>query len=487
MLRGRVTRTLALRRLKNFTGVVKSCVMAKRFALVMAVLLALAGLAPGVRAQVLDQGLAGSFITPFPEGDLYQIQVVGDWWADGMLQGLKEGMAAEPGTRIASQNFRIQSLFRSAFESEVEELDQLNARSHFHIAVVMIGMSDRVSVRVPGQRQRASVGSAEWRTAYAARVDQLMKGLKQRGTAVYWVSLPILRRGDANEDAQLMNEIIRERALINGLRFIDVYAGFADDAGQFNDYGPDLTGKNKRLRDRDGIGFTGTGYRKLAHFVEREIRRDLAQARSERAIPLAGAEPEQARVNPEKVAAAAEAAKAAAEAAEERGAREREGGAAGPVTPSSAATELKADNGRIALRSLAADGSEQIVTLPIVRPPLSASVVAIVSRRQLSASNAPGAQTLVEFAPGGLPLISTITPANDRNLVRQRLSPTQLPYFQVLVKGQRLTPKEGRADDFTWPRPEPIVLPAAVETEPEPELAPGEVPLPVRPRGRGRR
>jgi hypothetical protein len=38
---------------------------------------------------------------------------------------------------------------------------------------------------------------------------------------------------------------------------------------------------------------------------------------------------------------------------------------------------------------------------------------------------------------------------------RGRLSPTQSPYYRVLVKGERLMPRSGRADDFVWPRPEP--------------------------------
>jgi hypothetical protein len=36
---------------------------------------------------------------------------------------------------------------------------------------------------------------------------------------------------------------------------------------------------------------------------------------------------------------------------------------------------------------------------------------------------------------------------------------TQSPYYKVLVKGEALPPKTGRADDFTWPRPEPAAEP----------------------------
>ena len=36
---------------------------------------------------------------------------------------------------------------------------------------------------------------------------------------------------------------------------------------------------------------------------------------------------------------------------------------------------------------------------------------------------------------------------------RRRMSPTQTPYYRVFERGERLVPKPGRADDFTWPRP----------------------------------
>src|ERR671937_513986 len=82
-----------------------------------------------------------------------------------------------------------------------------------------------------------------------------------------------------NDHVQMINQIIRERAYVNGVKYVDAYEGFVDDIGNFNPYGPDLTGKMRILREPDGVHFTPAGNRKLAHFVEREIRRDLTQAK----------------------------------------------------------------------------------------------------------------------------------------------------------------------------------------------------------------
>ena len=82
----------------------------------------------------------------------------------------------------------------------------------------------------------------------------------------------------------------------NGAKFIDTWNGFTDKSGRYSPYGPDMTGQVKRLRVDDGVHFTMRGYLKLAHFVEKELRRDLNLAKIERNIPLAGNEEEQAKV-----------------------------------------------------------------------------------------------------------------------------------------------------------------------------------------------
>ncbi len=56
---------------------------------------------------------------------------------------------------------------------------------------------------------------------------------------------------------------------------------------------------------------------------------------------------------------------------------------------------------------------------------------------------------LVDQIAGGLTLMTSIAPSSKQ--AKGRLSPTQAPYFRLLVKGERLSPKPGRADDVTWP------------------------------------
>ena len=54
-------------------------------------------------------------------------------------------------------------------------------------------------------------------------------------------------------------------------------------AASTSNFGPDFEGQMRRLRSGDGVYFTKSGARKLAHYVEREIRRYM----SNRALPMA--------------------------------------------------------------------------------------------------------------------------------------------------------------------------------------------------------
>ena len=57
---------------------------------------------------------------------------------------------------------------------------------------------------------------------------------------------------------------------------MDVWDGFVDEGGRYAQQGPDFEGQTRRLRSGDGVHFTQAGARKLAHYVEREIRRVLS-------------------------------------------------------------------------------------------------------------------------------------------------------------------------------------------------------------------
>ncbi|MEM8975869.1 MAG: DUF459 domain-containing protein, partial [Pseudomonadota bacterium] len=241
-----------------------------------------------------------SFINPFPKGEIYRLHLIGDWFAEGMRTSLSQLLTDTGQIQVQQSVVQMRSLRRANWDTAVSRVSQVNGSNPIDIAVVMFGASEFGSVWSPGKK-RIRFAASGWKDEYVKRIDRVMQAMRQTGAAVYWLGMPTLRREDRNDGAQFINEILRERAYINGVRYLDTYNGFADESGNFDRYGPDVTGKIKLLRGKDGVSFTSDGYRKLAHFAERAIRRDLRKAKSERTVPLAGSELEQRRINPSNV------------------------------------------------------------------------------------------------------------------------------------------------------------------------------------------
>jgi hypothetical protein len=140
----------------------------------------------------------------------------------------------------------------------------------------------------PEQARQASYGPWEfhtekWELAYIKRIDATIAALKSAGVPVIWVGLPSQRGTKASQDSSYLNEIYRSRAEKAGITYVDIWDGFVDEAGRYSPQGPDYEGQIRRLRTNDGLYFTKFGARKLAHYVEREIERHIAN----RALPVA--------------------------------------------------------------------------------------------------------------------------------------------------------------------------------------------------------
>jgi hypothetical protein len=434
-----------------------------------------ASLASPLIAQ--DNTPGSSYVTPFPDNDVYRLQVYGDSLAEGLLGGLTESFRGDNRLQIQRSRHAFSGVMRNEFAEELQSIESNLSRSPVHVAVVMVGLYDRNVWRPADSNRRFTVGSDEWKAEYGRRVDRLMKLLRGKGAALYWVGLPILRRSEASDDAQMINEVVRERAYVNGQKFIDVFSQFSGENNTFSPYGPDIEGKIRLLREADGAHFTAVGNRKLAHFVERELRRDLTQARTDRNIPLAGTDVEQKRVRQlaapaTPVTPTAPAKNPASQPAKDGKSSVPEKSASTTRTPGEASTpggDMRADNTRITLKSTAPGGKEESATLDIVRPAIPAAVIAAVTRRESPDRASNLGDSITSEIAGGLTVISSVTLSSDTlSGDRRRLPPTQTPFYRVLVKGERLAPKPGRADDFSWPRPEPPPVSVFIEAETQP-------------------
>jgi uncharacterized protein len=404
-------------------------------ALATAAATVMAGLVLGL-LPALAQGtppVQRSYINPFPNGDRYRVVALGDSLGEGLWSGLYRAFEEDKTLEFIQHAKPNSGFARTDTYDWNEQLAKLLKEDTYQIAVVMFGASDAQGVR--SGKEWLKVGSEGWREIYGQRVEAFIKKLRAANVAVYWVGLPIMRSATQNEDAEKLNDVYREKAFINGARYVETWTGFSDESGRYSPYGPDMTGQVKRLRADDGVHFTARGYLKLAHFVEKDLRSDLNLAKIERNIPLAGNEDEQAKVMGRDIVAetptAPSPSTAAPGAPEAETATDQPAGAAAPPLQESSVGEVS-----------------------VVRPAIDQTLQAA---QGLTSQGAPqggsDAEMITSELGNGLTAVATLSSVADPSLAssRPRLPLSQRPYYKVLIKGEQLKPKTGRGDDFTWP------------------------------------
>ena len=173
----------------------------------------------------------------------------------------------------------------SAVTSSPDKPDQ----TKIDVAVVMIGSNDRQPIIQDGKK--IDPGTDEWNAIYRKRAMAIAEAFQKKRIPLIWVGVPIVKNDDFADDMAALNDIYRDVAARTGATYVDTWEAFSDDNGDFAAYGPDINGQTVRLRSADGIYFTKAGARKLAHFVEGQVRRDLDGKTPLPELPTAAAPP----------------------------------------------------------------------------------------------------------------------------------------------------------------------------------------------------
>jgi len=131
-----------------------------------------------------------------------------------------------------------------------------------------------------------------WVEFYSKKIEEMIAAVKSKGVPVIWVGLPAISGSKSTSDMLFLDSLYREAASKAGITYVDVWDGFVDERGSFEQKGPDFEGQIRQLRSYDGIFFTKAGARKLAHYVDREITRLLAVRSGPIALPTEPATPD---------------------------------------------------------------------------------------------------------------------------------------------------------------------------------------------------
>lgn len=217
-----------------------------------------------------------NFVSPalIPKLDNARIvAVIGDEFATRMAWGLKTAFHQTPAIEIKDFSRKESGITKLQDEDWQNLLANILKQDRLIAIVVMTGIHDRTTINL--NKKYIKPRTDEWNNLYRQRVEALALTLQATGRYVYWVGLPPVRDAHIGNNFAFFNDIFKEKARLAGIQYIDIWTAFLNEKGEYTSYGPDLDGQKKRLRISNGFGFTKTGQRKLAHFVEKAIRHDI--------------------------------------------------------------------------------------------------------------------------------------------------------------------------------------------------------------------
>jgi lysophospholipase L1-like esterase len=140
--------------------------------------------------------------------------------------------------------------------------------------VVFLGANEGFPMRYAGREVRCC--RAEWAAAYADRVRRVMHHYRRDGAGrVYWLTLPLPRDGDRREIARAVNAAIAVAAqpFAAQVRVLDMADRFTP-GGSYRD-ALDVGGRERIVRDADGIHLNGAGAELAAEDVLRALEADF--------------------------------------------------------------------------------------------------------------------------------------------------------------------------------------------------------------------
>ena len=238
----------------------------------------LAGSAALVAAALcgMPAALAQDDFTAPVEDELRPIRigVFGDSLADGIWAGLYRTLHGNNRFEVARHTEVSSGLARPDFFDWEVELDEVLASETIDIAVVCLGLNDNQPVYFEGRRQ-FEFGSEPWNEVYRARVDSVLRRLRDAGIPTFWVGLPTVRDQRFAEQMAHLNTIFESQALVADATFVPTLALTGDADGTYSAYLADSDGRSRLMRANDGVHFTGRGYELIAKALLAAMHEEL--------------------------------------------------------------------------------------------------------------------------------------------------------------------------------------------------------------------
>lgn len=219
-----------------------------------------------------DEQAEGTDIREPTADEPLRTHIVGDSLAGDAGRALQR-VAADTGLMTAELTYEVSSgLSRPDFVNWPARLaDDLLPAHDPEVLIVLFGANDMQNM-VDEDGSAVDVGSVRWLEMYRERVGETMDLLRDPdgGRLTVWLGLPSVGPGSGLDPVVVdqVNHIYwseaEERPWVD---FVDTWAMFVDDDGEYAERLPMGDGQARELRDLDGIHFTMAGAERLAWAV----------------------------------------------------------------------------------------------------------------------------------------------------------------------------------------------------------------------------
>jgi hypothetical protein len=205
-----------------------------------------------------------------------KVLVVGDFMAGSLGDGLKTAFETTPGIVIETRANGSSGLVREDYFNWPENLPAYIAETKPSLIIISLGANERQQMAIGGEKEKFRTD--RWLAEYTRRTGTFAALAHADKTPLLWVGMPPFQSTSMTADMVTLNGIFRTETEKVGGTFVDIWDGFVDEDGKFVMTGSDINGQQVRLRGSDGINLTKAGKRKLAFYVEKDIRKLLGDA-----------------------------------------------------------------------------------------------------------------------------------------------------------------------------------------------------------------
>ncbi|WP_426229729.1 DUF459 domain-containing protein [Pararhizobium sp. DWP3-4] len=205
-----------------------------------------------------------------------KVLVVGDFVAGSLGDGLKTAFETTPGIVIETRANGSSGLVREDYFNWPENLSAYISETKPALIIISLGANERQQMSIGGEKEKFRTD--RWLAEYTRRAGAFAALARKDKTPMLWVGMPPFQSTSMTADMVTLNGVFRTEAEKVGGTFVDIWDGFVDEDGKFVMTGSDINGQQVRLRGSDGINLTKAGKRKLAFYVEKDIRKLLGDA-----------------------------------------------------------------------------------------------------------------------------------------------------------------------------------------------------------------